>query len=294
MRTYGKVLCDIWNDNTFLNLSHDASRLYFRFITGSDISAAGVLPLTERRWHSAFQDNPAERIAAALDELALTEINEHGFGLIVVDENTAEVWVRGFIGVDGRATADNSKMRKSVENALSDVISPMLRTAIERQYPGIMPVDNQTQIEHISAIERRSNVDKSKPDRRSNGDRSEPDRNGSTASSKQQAANHQPEPANRKPRLRHKVNVPPGDELPPAAAAAIEIFINHRVRMKDPRSPEGFRRTLREQIPDEWHDRLADYCDAVPDADALELARNVFLIGPADLANVLAASKEAV
>lgn len=125
-RTFGKLLCEVWDDpkhEDFLTLSSDAKVLYWAFCSQRDITAAGVVPLTPRRWRKWFGGD------TAAPERALDELVDRGF--VMVDDDTAEVWVRSFIKYDGRL--ENSKLSKSVDSAVEVIRSKGLRRACERR-----------------------------------------------------------------------------------------------------------------------------------------------------------------
>lgn len=158
-RTFGKLLCTIWADPDFLALTPNAKVLYAAFISQPDISPAGLLPMTERRWRK-WIDGTAQSVDDALDELV-----ERRF--IITDDDTAEVWLRSFIRHDGRL--DNSKLAVSVHAAVPVIRSPRIYSALHTEYPGIFPdgrgIDrpsdspsNPHPIEPQSAIEPASDV----------------------------------------------------------------------------------------------------------------------------------------
>lgn len=128
-RTFGKLLCTIWADPDFLALSPNAKVLYAAFVSQDDISAAGVLPLTERRWRRWIDGTPSS-VSGALDELLRGRF-------VVVDDDTAEVWVRSFIRHDGRL--ENSKLRATVTAAVANVRSLTIAAAVDNQYPDVFP-----------------------------------------------------------------------------------------------------------------------------------------------------------
>lgn len=121
-RKFGKVLCTAWNDPQWLALSDAAMVLYVSMISQHDISPAGVLPLTERRW-KGYLDGGLNAVSEALDELTDT-------GFVLVDEDTAEVLVRTFIKHDGRL--QNANLGASVHRAVGQIHSERLRNVAER------------------------------------------------------------------------------------------------------------------------------------------------------------------
>lgn len=70
------------------------------------------------------------------------------------------------------------------------------------------------------------------------------------------------------------------------AAAALEMFIEHRTRQAKPHNPGGFIRKLRDTEPTiERAAALAAYLDQHPDASVDDIAYHVYDLGPNDLFN---------
>lgn len=130
-RTFGKLLCSTWGDDDFLALPSDAKVLYWAFISQPDITAAGVLPLTERRWRR-WLNADADAVERAFQALLDGDF-------IMADEATAEVWVRSFIKHDGRL--DNANLAKSVHSSLVDIRSETIKSACRRTLDAL---DNKT------------------------------------------------------------------------------------------------------------------------------------------------------
>lgn len=89
MRDYANIITAIWNDPGFLALPASAQRTYMVLITQADITAAGTLPLTERRWANYATDTTRTDIEADLKTLEAAEF-------AYTDEDTEEVLVRTF------------------------------------------------------------------------------------------------------------------------------------------------------------------------------------------------------
>lgn len=128
-RTFGKLLCTIWTDDDFLALTPNAKVLYSAFISQVDISPAGILPFTERRWRK-WVDGTTKSVTEALDELI-----DKGF--VLADDDTAEVWIRSFIRHDGRL--ENSKLAASVRSSIDNIRSETIAEALSCGYPNITP-----------------------------------------------------------------------------------------------------------------------------------------------------------
>jgi hypothetical protein len=128
-RHFGKMLCTLWSDEDFLALSADAKVLFSAFFSQPDITPAGILPWTERRWRR-WLNGDAERASAAFDELVVARY-------VIADEDTSEVWLRSFITHDGRLS--NMKLAASVTIAVSQIRSTAIARALEGEYPNIFP-----------------------------------------------------------------------------------------------------------------------------------------------------------
>lgn len=246
-RTFGRLLCSIWDDPDFLALTSDAKVLYTAFSSQQDTSPAGVLPLTPRRWRKWLGDDVA-RTEAALDELTRTRF-------VLVDDDTAEVCVRTFIKHDGRL--DNPKMVTSIHNSIAGIRSAAIREACYRllcNLTGKPP--GRTAIEPGS-----------------NGDRSEPE----PLAAKHPASKH---PAAAAAASTDGFNNAP---LPPAAAAAIDLLIKHKLTTSAVRNANGLRRKLTTALPAEHATTLLDHLERHPDATARELASDVLGLTELDL-----------
>jgi hypothetical protein len=68
-----------------------------------------------------------------------------------------------------------------------------------------------------------------------------------------------------------------------AAGEALELFIAHKLDQDQPRSPNGYARKLRAELPDEYGDSLDAYINAHPNATRNEIARSVFGLSELDI-----------
>lgn len=128
-RTFGRLLCTIWADEDFLALSADAKVLYVAFLSQQDITPAGILPWTERRWRR-WLNGDQDRARVAFDELVLARF-------VLADEDTSEVFIRSFIEHDGRLV--NSKLAASVRIAVEQIRSSAIARAVDNEHPGVFP-----------------------------------------------------------------------------------------------------------------------------------------------------------
>jgi hypothetical protein len=92
-RNHARILTSIWNDIDFLALDSAAQRVYLMLLSQQNLSHAGLLPLTVKRWANKAVDTTAEQIEAALTTLVETLF-------VVVDEATEELLIRSFIRGD--------------------------------------------------------------------------------------------------------------------------------------------------------------------------------------------------
>ena len=93
-RSYARIITAIWRNKEFRRLPSAAQRVYLLLVTQQDISAAGTLPLTVRRWADLAEDTSVQDITAAL------EVLETG-RFIAMDRVPEELLVRSFVKWDG-------------------------------------------------------------------------------------------------------------------------------------------------------------------------------------------------
>ena len=148
-RTHARIFCSIWNDPIFTSLSAEAQRLYLLALSQPNISLCGVVPFTARRWARFSPDTKAEDLEDAVVEL-------ENAGLVLLDNDTEELWVKSFVRYDG--ILGNSKLVKGMEDALSTVLSPKITAAHRQKYehpeqenqPGIAHPEQESDPETIS------------------------------------------------------------------------------------------------------------------------------------------------
>lgn len=108
-RREARIFTSIWNDEAFLVLSPREQRMYFFLLSQRDLSFCGVLGLRMRRWARSARGLTAAQVEEDLEGLTqpfrqgLAEgcSEEPGRPLVVVDEDTEEVFVRSLIRHDG-------------------------------------------------------------------------------------------------------------------------------------------------------------------------------------------------
>lgn len=120
-RSYGQIMSAIWKDQEFRALSGAAQRIYLMLVTQADISSAGTLPLTVRRWAAYAADTTPDALSDALSELVAKRF-------VVLDESTEELLVRTFVKWDGGF--GNEKRRRAITAAANAVTSPVIGAAL--------------------------------------------------------------------------------------------------------------------------------------------------------------------
>lgn len=239
-RTFGKLLCKIWEDDDFLALSSDAKVLFSAFISQPDITPAGVLALTERRWRKYLGGDLAA-VSAALDEL-------HECRFVLVDDDTAEVWVKSFIEYDGRL--ENENLAKSVHRSVVEIRSETVANACAERYPDITPGQRAS---------------KGRPDADRDGGRRDVELLEPAASSQ----HHVTHTSSRQPRTGE-----PDNGLAAAAVESINIWLTHRIinGEKVNNAPRWFKTTAA-RVAEEYRDQLIAID---PDEDPRRIAMSVF------------------
>jgi hypothetical protein len=120
-RSYSQITSSVWRDADFRGLSMSAQWTYIMLITQADISSAGTLPMTERRWSSYAPDVTRDSLSDSLCELAEARF-------IAYDETTEELLVRSFVKWDGGS--HNEKRRPAITAAANAVASPVIRRVL--------------------------------------------------------------------------------------------------------------------------------------------------------------------
>lgn len=124
-RRYSQIAADIWKNEDFRKLSAGAQRLYMILFSQADISPAGVLPMTVKRWASYAPDTTEDDIRAAIDELSDALF-------VVPDHETEELLVRSFVRWDGGHK--NPKRLIAIGMAYRSVTSYPIDRALTREF----------------------------------------------------------------------------------------------------------------------------------------------------------------
>lgn len=132
-RNFAPIYTAIWNDREFRALTGAAQRMYLLLVSQADISAAGTLPLTVRRWAAMAVDTDPKAVGGALRELVDT-------GFIIADQTTEELLVRSFVRWD--KAYGNPRRRPAILAAAGAVGSVPLRRVLVVEFEKVgLPVD---------------------------------------------------------------------------------------------------------------------------------------------------------
>lgn len=132
-RRYANILTAIWRNDDFRALNGGAQRMYLLLTTQPDISAAGVLSLTIKRWASQAADTTPASVVADLKELEAGRF-------IVVDPDTEELLVRSFVRWDNGY--GNPKRRPVIIRAAQEVESSIIRRSLTSEFTRLgLPVE---------------------------------------------------------------------------------------------------------------------------------------------------------
>lgn len=258
MAGYTKVTRAIWQSDDFRSLTIGQQWLYQLLMTQPDLSQCGVLPITAGRWSVLAKDADAAAIRADLDVLAATNY-------VVMDPRTEELFVRSFIRYDEGYRVPNIRIAliKSCESIISKKLRTHAAATLAYWFEHVRETAKDGKNEEATTLPGTltGTLDRTL-----------------WQSLQPATCNLQPTPA--------AANVSEtGQADPPAdpAAAALELFITHRTRQVSPANPGGFAADLRRKEPTKRAPKLATYLAANPDATAVEIAENVYDLGPIDL-----------
>lgn len=124
-RSFARIITAIWRNSEFRALPSGAQRTYLLLVTQPNISAAGTLPLTVRRWAETAPDTSVADINRTLAQLAAGRF-------IGVDHATEEVLVRSFVRWDGGYA--NRKRKPVIIAAAGELVSVELRRMLAAEF----------------------------------------------------------------------------------------------------------------------------------------------------------------
>jgi len=243
MAGYVKLQRTIWQDDDFVKLSVSAQRLYLLLVSQADISHVGILPLMPARWSRFSADSSPDSVRVDLDALAVARF-------VVVDVDTEELWVRSYLVHDEAWKLTNGT--KSLVRAHGQVLSPRLRKDIATVLATVgVTVDSRVDV--------------------------------TLELSQQPAAMHLT--SSQQPAASSEPSVEPGESgncAEAVAAAALELFIAHRIEQTAPNNPGGFAASLRRNHAHD-HQRAHDYANDHPNATPADILAAVYGLAELDV-----------
>lgn len=123
-RTQARILTSIWNDEDFLALDGSPQRLYMFLLSQPNLSHAGLLPLTVKRWANRANDVTVQSIEADIEALERA-------AFVVVDEATEELLIRSLVRNDG--IWKQPKMMLAMRSDAGEIMSPRLQAALRSE-----------------------------------------------------------------------------------------------------------------------------------------------------------------
>jgi len=120
-RNYGQIMSAIWNDPDFRALDCESQRAYLMLVTQAEITSAGTIAVTLKRWSGYAVDSTSDSLSDSLSRLESARF-------IAIDEDTEELVVRSFVKWDGGA--NNAKRQPSILAAANAVVSHHIRAVL--------------------------------------------------------------------------------------------------------------------------------------------------------------------
>lgn len=120
-RSHARIHTAVWGDPQFTALSADAQWLYVAVLSQPNLTFAGVVAFTPRRWAGFARTMTPARIAKALAELVAADFVFH-------DQDTEEVAVRSFMKNDGVYT--NPNVLKAAAREWRTILSATIRESV--------------------------------------------------------------------------------------------------------------------------------------------------------------------
>lgn len=132
-RKYAPLHTSIWTNADFCSLPGHAQRVYLLAMSQANVSYAGVVPFTEKRWAAMAGDTTRGEINDAVNVLI-------DRGYVVLDDETEELWVRSFVKYN--RILEQPQLKKSLLSAYDAVLS----TGIQRAIYDALPDDVKAQV----------------------------------------------------------------------------------------------------------------------------------------------------
>lgn len=124
-RSEARVFTSIWKDPGFLALPPTAQRLYLFLLSQEDLSYCGVIALRPARWARKAAGLTVAEIEADLELLAAEERR-----MVLIDEDTGELFIRSLIRLDGVWKQPNI-MKSARESAALIESAPILAAMLD-------------------------------------------------------------------------------------------------------------------------------------------------------------------
>lgn len=129
-RAQARVFTSIWSNPDFTGLTERAQRLYLLILSQPNLSYAGVLPFTLKRWACLAADSTTKALERCLAELLTARF-------VLYDSTTDELMVRSFLRHDGVLKSPN--LCRAMVRDYNAVLSKKIREAIAKEVPRPVP-----------------------------------------------------------------------------------------------------------------------------------------------------------
>lgn len=129
-RNHARLLTSIWTNDDFKRLPAGAQRLFMLALSQPNLSYAGVVPFTAKRWAALAVDTTPKTLEKAADDLAAK-------GFVVIDRDTEELWVRSFLKYDGVLSSPN--LIRAMAKDFAAIHSETIRDGFLKQIPEPLP-----------------------------------------------------------------------------------------------------------------------------------------------------------
>lgn len=139
MRSHGRIESAMWrDDDDWRALPVDAQWLYMTLISQSDLSLAGVLHLSRKRWSKFAADLGLVRL-----DTAIGTCSDRRF--VVIDEDTEEALIRSFARRETQWS--NSRRVGGLKSAVAMIQSPVILDALQAELARVNRATDGTKID---------------------------------------------------------------------------------------------------------------------------------------------------
>lgn len=244
-RKFAQIKVAIWKNDDFRALSLPEQWLYEALLSQPDLSLAGAIMCRPRRWAALTTGVTVDDVEQWLRSLETKRY-------LLIDWDTDEVVIRTFIKHDG--SGGNKLFILGVRSAIDRIESDRLRTHAEQ------------------ALDAKLNTPESHGE--SDGERDDASHgqsHGASDDDKPKALSRNRKPTTVNPESSSSKQQP---ELPSAAAAAMDILVEHRFATTRVDNRTMYERTIRTEEAELNMERLLRY--AARGDDPVDIAVNVF------------------